>query len=388
MDNILLLGTSKDTNLAYPMGIAGTLQLPNAWSSPTKDIVTLEELKKVYSELNSDNPGYANVFFSKYCPGNFKDIVLQPYERLSIYEFILNALNQEDENKYKKIHKGTPFYFMGWLAYIIEDFEKALFYMDAAVSEDMRVCRKYSPKEPNNWQETPAGAFLLLDDGRVDANGKEPTAKRTTISLKKQIKNEIDKFNSRSKSSLTITYLTQSFIKTAIDFSLHSEEEINGFRSIVSCLYIFILEHFTRKRELVLRSVDGGSIEPLIIHLFKGCLVFESLLKMEYGTKGCNTLGGYLNKARKEFKIEPTPIYLRDKPEGGYTLPHIIKLLPDWKKEDYQQKIIAVAYALRNTTGHDLSWIDNFTTKIYKELFESILHAIFWHIWILKLRIK
>jgi len=55
------------------------------------------------------------------------------------------------------MHKGTPLYLMGWLSYEIKDYERGVFYMDAALSEDVR-------NNPAGWAQTPAASFLFLDD--------------------------------------------------------------------------------------------------------------------------------------------------------------------------------------------------------------------------------
>src|SRR6266540_6902466 len=62
--------------------------------------------------------------------------VVQPHDSLSIYEQTLLQISRIDPTLYARIHKGTPFYLMGWLAYEIKDYEKGVFYMDAALSED------------------------------------------------------------------------------------------------------------------------------------------------------------------------------------------------------------------------------------------------------------
>src|SRR5579863_9517362 len=54
-------------------------------------------------------------------------------------------------------------------------------------------------------------------------------------------------------------------------------------RTIISALYVFLLEFSDRVRELDLRRGSvGGSNEPFTIHLFTGGLLFESLLKHFY----------------------------------------------------------------------------------------------------------
>jgi hypothetical protein len=60
------------------------------------------------------------------------------YERFSDYESLLKLLWEIDEEKFAVIHKGTPYYYMAWLSFQIKNFEKAVIYMDSAISEDIR----------------------------------------------------------------------------------------------------------------------------------------------------------------------------------------------------------------------------------------------------------
>jgi len=70
-------------------------------------------------------------------------------------------------------------------------------------------------------------------------------------------------------------------------------------------------------------------------------------------------------------------IYRRKDP---YQFEELPSLLQSWDKEDFQERTVATAYAVRNTTGHDLAWQDIFTDDLYLKLFEGIVDAIFWTI--------
>jgi hypothetical protein len=105
---------------------------------------------------------------------------------------------------------------------------------------------------------------------------------------------------------------------------------------------VYMLEFEKHNAEMRLRSSYGGSIKPFLLHLFSGGLIFESLLKSSYGSVG-NTLGTYLQHSQALADLEltlPTRLYHRYRPkQGGYTLPDLINLLPQWRREDYREKI-------------------------------------------------
>lgn len=338
---------------------------PTSWMTSSGAVITPRLVEQAYALLPSNEPGQANAFFESIGAGHgqYAD---QPYERLRIYEYILEIIHNLDSTKYDFIHKGTPYYFMYWTAFDVEDYEKAIFYLDAAVSEDYRL-------DNNTWQHTPAGTLLLLNT-QIDG----PAAKHITEEVESSISRHITRFNQLSGA----TFSVQSFIN---QYVMRYIGQV-GFRSMISALYVFILEYTTRKKQMTLRSSAGGSIEPFLLHLFKGCLVFESQLKRHYYSAQNptrETLGKYLEAARKDLGLPINPLWsVRNRPK---TIPDILPMLPIWSNEAYEQKILAVTYALRNTAGHDLSWPDTFTTATYEELFESVLYSIFWAIWKLEI---
>ena len=59
---------------------------------------------------------------------------------------------RRDRKKYAAVHKGTPFYFLMWTAFDLRNYERALYYLDAAISEDVRT-------DPRHWANRPAALF-------------------------------------------------------------------------------------------------------------------------------------------------------------------------------------------------------------------------------------
>lgn len=351
--------------------IPGAIKEGKTWFIPRSTVVNKSGLLNTYLSLKSDRKQYFRKhddLFENFGPGNTIDIILQPYERLKAYEGILNELKTADPIKYDQVHKGTPFYFMSWLAFTTEDYSKAIFYMEAAAHEDIKTFANNNPKS-DKWHIYPAASFLLLN-----GNLTGPTARNITLEIENEFVLQLERFNKKTGANLTKDILIERFIKNKI----HKSE----FRSIISALYAFLLECRTKILMIRLKSNDNeGSMEPFFIHLFRGCLVFESLMKSMYQNHSSSkTLGGYLAVANRDLQIGQIkpPIY---KGRKEWILADILNLLPAWDSEPYQEKAIAVTYAIRNTTGHDLGWPNKFNTSAYTELFESILDAIFWYIW-------
>jgi hypothetical protein len=319
----------------------------------------LERLKTVPANISAEDG-----FFSdrRVIPGRASlstGEVFQPHESSKGYEELLAQIKRVAPERYSTMHKGTPFYFIGWLAYEMRDYEKGVFYMDAALSEDAH-------NNPSGWMGAPAAAFLFLDDKHPNAS-----AKGITIQARHEVDSHLRRFSSESGLSLDIDTLVNKFIKPYATDPAH--------RSIITSLLTFLLEGKDLQDQISLRSQYGGSLEPFLTHLFKGGLIFESLLKRKYGAAASgNTLGPYLNvaKAKTDLSLSTRPLYKRmSTPIKFEGLP---ALLQSWTGEPFHERAIAIAYAVRNTTGHDLGWQDVFTEDIYRELFDGIVDAIFW----------
>src|SRR5688572_13546572 len=73
-----------------------------------------------------------------------------PLAQIQAWERVLYVLNTDNPQRYKSLHKGTPFYFLGVASYVSGDFERAMFYLDSALSSDYAIA-------PNQWHVNPAG---------------------------------------------------------------------------------------------------------------------------------------------------------------------------------------------------------------------------------------
>lgn len=306
--------------------------------------------KTIMSYLSNLEMSYrCNMFFGAYCPGNVIDIVDRPYERFEDYEMLLKIIRKDDRKKYEKIHKGTPFYFLAWLAFDLKNYEKAVFYMDAAISEDRR-------KDPQGWLENPAGQFLTLNHQGNQA------AINITKHLNNKISAELSRFNNISEQpSVSLDDFVNKFVKTLV-----SQKEN---QSIITAFYSFILEFEDRDTELLLRSTEGGSIEPVLTYLFKGGLIFESLLKYLYPGNNQRTLSQIFNT--KKFRSD----FLPKVRTRATTLQAIINEIGS---NDLQTAFNTIS-KLRNTTGHNLIRDDVFNNADnFKKLYEQQVNAILY----------
>ena len=112
------------------------------------------------------------------------------------------------------------------------------------------------------------------------------TARRITTDVHARIRSSITEYNAAFGRSFDAQGLVDRFVRA----NLHDK----GHRSIVSSLYTFVLESGDRELQLLLRSIDGGSVEPLLLHFLKGALIFESILKETYTSMAGAELGSIL----------------------------------------------------------------------------------------------
>ncbi len=269
---------------------------------------------------------------------------------------ILTELKGLDIKAYERIHKGYIFYFTAIAAFMLHDYQAATFFFDATASEDM----KNAPGE-----RTPPLLFMVLD-------GQNPNqaAQELTAGAEKWLKIMIDEYRKVSGSvTLTLFELRQFFLERAI--TDHQE-----WRTLITSWISFYLEWSHRQHILNLR-VEDGTWEPFYLHLFKGCLLFESLLKSEpSGQVVEDSLGRILNNPNSYARTR-LGIYRHIK-TGNSTLKDIL-LEVSTAILDIQTDIEITA-KLRNTVGHNLGWATSINLNEYsllaKKVSNSCLHAI------------
>lgn len=301
--------------------------------------------------------GEGDGFFARYGVGNNVQTDDRPFERARAYELLLQILQEYDTEKYLSIHKGTPYYFIGWTALQFLDFEKALFYMDAAVSEDLRF-----PDVRNQQRTTPALDFFLLNV-QTNATGSSAHFQMDMIVSKTR-----EAFNSRSSLDLQKPDFVDKFVKPL----LYGDKKK---RSVITALYGFFLEFEKRKSEIQLKSSEGGSAEPFLNHLFKGARILESLLEIAGGTG---------QALRPKIKSLPQLSVDNKCLKSNQTLADAEAVFSQMRSRgsNFQDCNFAASFIIRNTTGHSLLWPDQFTTESsYTILYDCLVNSILWSIY-------
>lgn len=275
---------------------------------------------------------------------------------------LMSACRSIDSAAYGGIHKGSAFYWLGIGAFLVHDVELAAFFFDAAVSEDLRAG---ADPETN---PTPALRFI-----QIEGEPPEQAARDLVQLTQARVEELIQNYNARpgakgAPQPLDIASLRRQLLRPAIQTGREA------WRSLATALISFALEWDYRNALLDLRP-GQGTAEPIFLHLFKGCLLFESLLKANPSVAipaGAVTLSQVLNALNSQLGIGASPRV------GSTNLPQIVADLT--AADESMQTAIIFTGRVRNTIGHNLGWLVTLDNNIYSRLFRMIssscLHAV------------
>ena len=120
-----------------------------------------------FQQMQFATPEEGDACWGLFAPGNTQPFSDRPFERFSDYEEMLLRLRDADQVKFERMHKGTAFYLMSWLALDLRNYEKGLFYIDSAISEDVR--KTQGTADPHAKLRNTTGHNLVWDDVFADA---------------------------------------------------------------------------------------------------------------------------------------------------------------------------------------------------------------------------
>ncbi len=281
-------------------------------------------------------------------------------------EYVFEVLTKIKEicpDKYDKIHKGNPYYWLGMTSYLLKDYQSATYFMAASVKEDLEI-----------FDECPSKDFIQLK-----GSSERQAAKRLVEEAESILKQFTDLYNELPQikkekifPEIEVKDIRDSFLKKATD------KRIKKYHSETSAFISFFLEHGKLLTQLSIVETPLSK-EIILLNLIKGCILLESLLKAitkfsqseQYVTKKDKskikktfTLIDYLNKNRSKLGIQ-NGLTLR-----AETLEEALNLLPV-QRDDFNN-IFSFVGKIRNTIGHSIGWDIEINTQIYNETFELI----------------
>ena len=276
----------------------------------------------------------------------------------------LSRLNKLDQVAFQRFYKGQVFFDLAYCAFLEENYESAIFFLDAAASEDF-FKRK--------GQYSQAVGCLTLDDS--------PELKRGLVLTSVMLgENYLPKFleiysKAVGSNPIDIDLLKKYFLKRA--FSDHPK-----WRPLVTSWLVFSLNVVTSMRFRDLIS-DNDNVDFLFAYLLRGCLLFESLLKSEpTGTLAdLKTLGGLFCEDAKKSKYSKIRFKLiGDGVEFDTSRKTFHDVVENIGVYSGINGCLNLAYDLRNTVGHNLVWDVKLTYKDFVGLIVAVstscLHVI------------
>ncbi len=332
-----------------------------------EDAINLfNQLKAKMSHVELMKIDYFDTFHKlvlpKYIPncGDNKEAVI------FIYKKLLTEIKTNHQDIYIKMHKGTAFYFIEWYSFLLKNYDQSVFYLDAAISED-----KETHKAGDLWKRSGAAAFFLLNSNYTGHYEKYSTSIPHDL-----VNEEINNFNTVFHENISVNSFVSEFVEKML---------VEENTAIITTLYTFILESKDISEMIELRSIHGGTIEPMVIHLFKGSIIFETLLKKTNkrpdGTD-YTQLSGIFDKDGDKGSPFPSK-YPEFQMVGGHVdkISDIIQSLNEGNYKNNISSAFNTVYKLRNSTAHKLSWDDIFNKDNYIMLYNQVILAILYVIY-------
>ena len=309
-----------------------------------------DEIRRRLQAAATGNPIDAQPFFNQF---DFS-IYRKNGQHLEAYTRtieVLAKLKQLDSAAYEKIHKGNPYYFCAISAFFLRKYVNAVYFFDAAASEDIK-------NDPD--KRTPAILFMEMDGEDSHQNALQLTQLAGSI-----LTEFIDQYNQMGGAiPITLVDIRTKLLTRAVND--HQE-----WRTLSTSLISYLLEWSDLFVYQEIRTLDG-TWEPLFTHLFKGCVLFESLLKANPSVVNPgNTLGNILNQnsgIKKVLGIHRN-IKMSDSKFNG-----VLGDLPSLANNI--ETSIEMAARLRNTIGHSVVWATSITSAQYVKLVRIVMDAI------------
>jgi hypothetical protein len=277
---------------------------------------------------------------------------------------LLRVCQKIDADAFAKIHKGHPYYFIGISSYLLDDFQTAIYFIDAAVTEDLN-----SGADPIS-NPRPSTRFLMLQ-GDADKQAGKVITRYTQAKVERALEHYQNKITKdQSIPQLTLNDLRTDFIC----YALRAKKE-PGLRTLVTAFITYCTEWDIRKDHFE-SGVKEGTSEPFFLHLFRGCILFESLIRHNpnFPTNE-KTLNGMLNEKKIRDRLKTNAVQGKG---SGFELTDLFNRLQGYNNSI--SEAVKISYIARNTLGHTLGWNENISQSQYQNLYfiiaSSCLHTI------------
>ena len=291
----------------------------------------------------------------------------QPLVTLNRSEELLSKCQTLAPDVYAKLRKGAPFYWLAWATFEVHDYQTFAFYLDAAVSDDLKAA-----DDAGRDRASYPSPALHLFRGNLS---QDQALLHLTQLLRNRIVGVINEYNTRPDhhpTLLTFDDVQSKFLNTALSTGKES------LRTLATTFISYFLE-WDHRADLIDLRTEHGTAEPFFVHLFKGCVLFESLLKANPTKPPVrDTLGKILDELTTELRFSAKTPPALSKLIGGSRFQQVVADLTSMDNSIFSS--VKCTGRIRNTTGHNLGWQISLTTQQFNSLAEAValscLHAI------------
>jgi len=324
---------------------------------------TLKSLR-FFTEYQNDHKAHDNFFNNFTIISN--DLMKREMFKTAIYlwESVLQiAYAWENENKDFKLHKGTPYFFLGRIYRIVGDLDFAFLYVYNALKEDERSF-------PDGYKERPAYMYASL----VDDN--KNIMYDYVLRMKKKMEDYINQYQSELGSGFSYIEFERKFLQSGL-------EDIKHF-------FIYNLELLIKYEGISVDIFESDFTKLKFIDLiFNMCLIVDKVLdnKLHKNSIGENIIELIVTESwgRKPIRNRETFSELlsfdprNDSPDK--VVPNLMKNQESYDSKPMSQimSLFILVWYLRNFGGHNIRAVDVFHSS-FKDIIKSIFYALFFSI--------
>jgi hypothetical protein len=333
-------------------------QLRQEFEAPTNE----------YFNLNH-TPADHNSFFGRFTQVWINMIENRMYfDAIRLWNFAINlAVNWERQNRPYKIHKGTPFYFLGVSGILNNELDNGFLAMHQAVEEDKRLSGRRLPEAPAFW-------FVTLDYTRQDQFFREKveqianylSERLVTYSEERDGSLTLDQFRTRllrrrrlMEEVFLFVYSLFKLRKTVVETS-----EIYKKNTLSSIMHAKLLFDLSVVVDKIIEYKNPRRLRPNTKLVFSNELIFLSMAPRRLLSFNVGNKIGTLNA-----DFEDLAGTLRGLLRGTYD--HLT--LSDIEKD------FAITYGIRNFGAHKIEnqpYLYNNMPRISQSILNSLFYIV------------